>query len=89
MTKTWSIQEAKANFAEVVRQAEEEPQVITRHGKEVVQVLPLGEKAVKRKRTALEALRGNYDFSKMPDDNDWLPLDRSGSLRLNPFEEDE
>jgi len=36
----WQVQEAKQRFSEVVRQAEADgPQVVTRHGQEVVVVL--------------------------------------------------
>jgi prevent-host-death family protein len=40
----WQLQEAKQKFSEVVRQAENNgPQVVTRHGREVVVVLGAGE----------------------------------------------
>ena len=40
MQKEWKLQEAKSKFSEVVDRAiEEGPQVITRHGKEVVMII--------------------------------------------------
>jgi len=37
----WQLQEAKQRFSELVRRAEREgPQVVTRHGEEVVVVVP-------------------------------------------------
>ena len=37
----WQLQEAKQRFSELVRRAESEgPQVVTRHGEEVVVVVP-------------------------------------------------
>lgn len=41
---TWQLQEAKQRFSELVRRAEREgPQVVTRHGEEVVVVVPAEE----------------------------------------------
>jgi antitoxin Phd len=38
---SWQLQEAKQRFSELVRRAEREgPQVVTRHGEEVVVVVP-------------------------------------------------
>jgi prevent-host-death family protein len=40
----WQLQEAKQKFSELVRRAEREgPQVVTRHGEEVVVVVPVEE----------------------------------------------
>ncbi len=40
----WQLQEAKQRFSELVRRAEKEgPQVVTRHGEEVVVVVPAAE----------------------------------------------
>jgi prevent-host-death family protein len=40
----WQLQEAKQRFSELVRRAENEgPQVVTRHGEEVVVVVPAEE----------------------------------------------
>ncbi len=40
----WQLQEAKQRFSELVRRAERDgPQVITRHGEEVVVVVPAEE----------------------------------------------
>ena len=41
---SWQLQEAKQKFSELVRRAEREgPQVVTRHGEEVVVVVPAEE----------------------------------------------
>lgn len=43
-TVSWQLQEAKQKFSELVRSAEKEgPQVVTRHGEEVVVVVPAEE----------------------------------------------
>lgn len=40
----WQLQEAKQRFSELVRRAEREgPQMVTRHGEEVVVVVPVEE----------------------------------------------
>jgi antitoxin Phd len=40
----WQLQEAKQRFSELVRRAQKEgPQVVTRHGEEVVVVVPAEE----------------------------------------------
>ena len=95
MTKTWSIQEFKANVSEAVRNvnAQEEPQVITRHGKPVAALVPMsflkGATDQKREMSAWEALRGNFDFSDMPENDDWLERDRSPVDWRHPFEDEE
>ena len=41
---SWQLQEAKQKFSELVRRAlEEGPQVVTKHGEEVVVVVPVEE----------------------------------------------
>jgi prevent-host-death family protein len=41
---TWQVQEAKQRFSEVVRAAEAgEPQIVTKHGREVVVILDFSE----------------------------------------------
>jgi prevent-host-death family protein len=41
---SWQLQEAKQRFSELVRRTlEEGPQVVTRHGEEVVVVVPIEE----------------------------------------------
>jgi prevent-host-death family protein len=41
---SWQLQEAKQKFSELVRRAlEDGPQVVTRHGEEVVVVVPVEE----------------------------------------------
>lgn len=41
---SWQLQEAKSKFSQIVNQAlEEGPQVVTRHGKEVVVIISIGD----------------------------------------------
>jgi len=42
-SSTWQLQEAKNKFSEVVRRAQEEPQVVTVHGEPTVLVISYGE----------------------------------------------
>lgn len=44
MPQTWSLQEAKNRFSEVVNRAlDEGPQVVTRHGRETAVVISIGD----------------------------------------------
>lgn len=55
----WQLQDAKSKFSQVVNCAMEEgPQIVTKHGKEVVVVLSVKEyrKLVEQKPTLLELL---------------------------------
>lgn len=57
--KTWQLQEAKARFSEVVDRAlEGETQVVTRHGKNAVAVVPYDEyeRLTRDRRSLLEVL---------------------------------
>ncbi|MGH3782627.1 MAG: type II toxin-antitoxin system Phd/YefM family antitoxin [Pseudonocardiaceae bacterium] len=73
---SWQLQEAKQRFSELVRRTlEEGPQVVTRHGEEVVVMVPAQE--YRRSQQAhpdfAEYLRSGPDF-------DPLELDRSKQL---------
>lgn len=88
MTRIWKLQDAKARFSELIRAAEREPQVITRHGKTVgvlygPELIP---QPAGQPRTALEALRGDFDFSDMPE-GEWLDRDRTPYLAPDPLGE--
>jgi prevent-host-death family protein len=39
----WQVQEAKQRFSEVLRAAEEEPQIVTRHGHEIAVIIDIAE----------------------------------------------
>lgn len=39
----WQVQEAKQRFSEVLRAAEAEPQIVTKHGEEVAVVIDIAE----------------------------------------------
>lgn len=93
MTKTWSIQDFKANVSEAVRNVHKEPQVITKHGKAVAVLIPIEQLEATHtapKPTVLELLRGNYTFTPPEGqnwDDDWL--DRAElTLRPAPFEDE-
>lgn len=93
MTRIWKLQDAKARFSELIRAAEREPQVITRHGKTVgvlygPDLVPhdLVPQSAGQPRTALEALRGDFDFSDMPE-GEWLERDRAPYLAPDPLGE--
>ena len=72
MTKTWTLEEAEAQLSQLIRDAATEPQVITQNGKALVIVNAINPEEKKMPlHTALEALRGDYDFSDFPQE-DWL-----------------
>jgi prevent-host-death family protein len=50
--KTWPVQDAKARFSEVLREAETEPQIITYRGKPKFEVRLLPEAARKQSNNA-------------------------------------
>jgi prevent-host-death family protein len=39
----WQVQEAKQRFSEVLRAAESEPQIVTKHGQEVAVIIDIAE----------------------------------------------
>lgn len=78
MTKTWKLEDAKTQFSQLIREAEHEPQIILRHGKPVAVVSSFPADTVRM--SALEALRGDFDFTGLPDD-EWLERDRRTEIR--------
>ncbi|AZI45166.1 type II toxin-antitoxin system Phd/YefM family antitoxin (plasmid) [Deinococcus psychrotolerans] len=82
MTRTWKLEDAKTHLSQLIRDAEKEPQVITRHGKPVAVVSAVAPPATQPEQahSALDALRGDFDFSDMPDE-DLFARDRSSDLR--------
>ena len=81
MTRSWKLEEAKAHLSQLIRDAEKEPQVITRHGKAVAVVnAASAPPTAPRPTSALDALRGDFDFSDMPDE-DLFARDRSSDMR--------
>ncbi|WP_291426738.1 type II toxin-antitoxin system Phd/YefM family antitoxin [Deinococcus sp.] len=81
MTRIWKLEEAKSQLSQLVRDAELEPQVITRHGKAVAVVNGVKEESeLPHKVSALSALLGNFDFSDMPEE-DLFERDRTSDLR--------
>ncbi|HEY7199509.1 MAG TPA: type II toxin-antitoxin system Phd/YefM family antitoxin [Candidatus Dormibacteraeota bacterium] len=76
MVVHWQLQEAKQRFSEVVRQAEADgPQVVTRHGHEVVVILSADE------YRRLQAGRSDFkEFLLAAPDLDELDIRRSDDL---------
>ncbi len=58
MERSWAVQDAKARFSEVLREAEAEPQIITYRGKPKFEVRRIQDKDAKRKPKTL------YDWWK-------------------------
>lgn len=68
----WQLQDAKQRFSELVRRTlDEGPQVVTRHGEEVVVVVPAQQYRRQQRPDFVEFLLAGPDFSQ-------LELDRSG-----------
>jgi prevent-host-death family protein len=64
----WQLQDAKQRFSELVRETlEHGPQVVTRHGEEVVVVVPAAEyrAAQQSRRDFVEFLRNGPDFEPL------------------------
>lgn len=77
---SWQLQDAKQRFSELVRRTlDEGPQVITRHGEEVVVVVPAQEY-----RRAQPSVPDFADFLRSGPDFDLLELDRPRRLPRDP-----
>lgn len=75
-TESWSVQEAKNRFSEVVQAAQKRPQLVTKHGKAAVVVLSAEQ--YERLRQCMKAKvpsfvdlllampRGGEDFERLP-----------------------
>jgi prevent-host-death family protein len=59
MKSTWQVQEAKNKFSQVLDQAENEPQVITRHGRKAGVLMSYAEYR-KRINPSKRTIRGLY-----------------------------
>jgi prevent-host-death family protein len=72
----WQVQEAKQRFSEVLRAAESEPQIVTKHGEEIAVVLDIAEyRRLRGERIGfMEFLRAEPFI-----DGD-LPIERSGEM---------
>jgi prevent-host-death family protein len=66
---TWSIQDAKNHFSEVVRAAEHEPQTVTRHGDPAVVVIAADEYMRLREVQRIEAASFADHLLAMPNDD--------------------
>ena len=78
--KTWKLEDARNRFSEVVRRAlADEPQLVTRHGKDAVVILDAEEyRRLTAPRDLLDFLRGS-PFADAVAEGD-LCLDRPGDL---------
>ena len=90
MTRTWKLEDAKANLSQLIRAAEQEPQVITRHGRPVAVVnaastsdTPVAD-PVAPPPGAWPALRGVFAVRAQPPDAGRQPAP-AGALRADPF----
>ena len=80
---TWQLQEAKNKLSELIERAlAEGPQVITRHGAEVVVVLPV---ARYRKLSAVQLRMGDF-LAASPLRNSGLSISRDASDDLRPLD---
>jgi prevent-host-death family protein len=76
---SWQLQEAKQKFSELVRRTlEEGPQVVTRHGEEVVVVVPVEE--FRRMSNDGEKKMDFKEFLMSAPDLSVLDLERSKEL---------
>jgi antitoxin Phd len=74
--RTWSVQDAKNRFSEVVEAAQRKPQTVTKHGKPAVVVVAADEYERLRKLQQLKAPsfpelllampRGEVEFERIP-----------------------
>ncbi len=64
MTKTWKLEDAKAHLSQLIRDAEHEPQVVTRHGKRAGVLLSPEEydRLTGNVRSALDTFEGAPDL---------------------------
>lgn len=73
---SWQVQEAKQRFSELVRRAQNEgPQVVTKHGEEIVVIV-----AVDDYRRATGSTADFKDFLVSAPDFDPLAMERSADL---------
>ena len=75
----WQIQEAKAMFSKVVRSAEQEPQIITVHGKESAVVLSMEE--YRKLSSPKESLVGFMENSPWAFVKTGLPVRQAEKMR--------
>jgi len=78
---SWQLQEAKQRFSELVRRAEREgPQVVTRHGEEVVVVVPAEEYRRMSEREGGEKKMDFKEFLMSAPDLSVLDLERTREM---------
>ena len=81
---TWSVQDAKNRFSEVVEAARRAPQTVTKHGKPAVVIVGADEYARLETLNRLSAPRFNDHLLAMPtDDGEFERID--GRLRDTDF----
>ncbi|CAM4177661.1 hypothetical protein [Deinococcus marmoris] len=67
MTKTWTLEEAKAHFQQLVEAAQDEPQLIMQGDVPLVTVQRV-RPAQPSASSALETIVGDFDWSDLPDE---------------------
>ena len=83
MGQTWQLQQAKNKFSAVVKAAEKgEPQIITRHGEEVVILLSIEQ----YKKLTNKELSNSEFFTKSPLAGIGIDLTRDKSLPRDPIQ---
>ena len=69
MDDSWSVQDAKNRFSEVVEAAREKPQTVTKHGKRAVVVVDAKEFDRLKKLERQKAITFNEHLLNMPQDD--------------------
>jgi antitoxin Phd len=82
--RSWSIQDAKNRFSEVVEAARTEPQTVTKHGKPTVVVIAADEYERLRRLECLKAPTFVDHLLAMPTDDEAFER-MGGRLREPPF----
>ncbi len=82
---SWQLQEAKQRFSELVRRAEREgPQVVTRHGEEVVVVVPADEYRRMKEREGDRKMDFKEFLMSAPEGRGWSTLSWSVRPTITP-----
>jgi len=82
--RSWSVQDAKNRFSEVVEAARKEPQTVTKHGKPTVVVIAADEYERLRRLERLKAPTFADHLLAMPTDDETFER-MGGRLREPPF----
>lgn len=73
----WSIHQAKAQFAELIRQAQQQPQVLSSHGKRVAMIVSTADyEQLMQPQPSLYALMQASPLAQHPAEGDELEFER-------------